>query len=154
MFQIHALSPEPYKDFFSLSAAELKHRNIVKTVVEEEHSYPCRVSLADAKIGETVILINYSHLAEASPYNASHAIFVRENASQATPDANCIPQMITNRLISVRAFDAEHLMLTADVVEGCDLKKMICDMLTNSTVQYLHLHYARPGCFAAKVTRV
>ncbi|MCJ8297555.1 MAG: DUF1203 domain-containing protein [Pseudomonadales bacterium] len=152
-FQIHALSSTPYTALFSLTDSELNQRNIVKTIVEEQNSYPCRVSLEDADIGETVILVNYSHLPEASPFQASHAIFVRQNATQATPEVDSIPQMITRRLISVRAFDAEHLMLTADVVEGEELKQMIGNMLEDDKVQYLHLHYARPGCFAAKVTR-
>ncbi|MCJ8340661.1 MAG: DUF1203 domain-containing protein [Pseudomonadales bacterium] len=152
-FQIHALSSTPYTALFSLTDSELNQRNIVKTIVEEQNSYPCRVSLEDADIGETVILVNYSHLPEASPFQASHAIFVRQNATQATPEVDSIPQMITRRLISVRAFDAEHLMLTADVVEGEELKQMIGNMLEDNKVQYLHLHYARPGCFAAKVTR-
>ena len=152
-FQIHALSSPPYTALFSLTDSELNQRNIVKTIVEEQNSYPCRVSLEDADIGETVILVNYSHLPEASPFQASHAIFVRQNATQATPEVDSIPQMITRRLISVRAFDAEHLMLTADVVEGEELKQMIGNMLEDDKVQYLHLHYARPGCFAAKVTR-
>lgn len=152
-FQIHALSSTPYTALFSLTDSELNQRNIVKTIVEEQNSYPCRVSLEDADIGETVILVNYSHLPEASPFQASHAIFVRQHATQATPEVDSIPQMITRRLISVRAFDAEHLMLTADVVEGEKLKQMIGNMLENDKVQYLHLHYARPGCFAAKVTR-
>ena len=153
IFQIHALAQAAYTDFFALSGDELKQSNIIKTIVDEEHSYPCRVSLADAKIGETVILVNYTHLDEASPYRASHAIFVRQHATQATPEVDSIPQMITRRLISVRAIDAEHLMLTADVVEGEELKQMIGNMLEDNKVQYLHLHYARPGCFAAKVTR-
>ena len=152
-FQIHALSSTPYTALFSLTDSELNQRNIVKTIVEEQNCYPCRVSLEDADIGETVILVNYSHLPEASPFQASHAIFVRQNATQATPEVDSIPQMITRRLISVRAFDAEHLMLTADVVEGEELKQMIGNMLEDNKVQYLHLHYARPGCFAAKVTR-
>ena len=153
IFQIHALAQAAYTDFFALSGDELKQSNIIKTIVEEEHSYPCRVSLADAKIGETVILVNYTHLDEASPYRASHAIFVRENATQAHPVADSVPQAIASRLISVRAFDALHLMLTADVVQGSDLKQKINDMFKDSKVQYLHLHYARPGCFAAKVSR-
>ncbi|EPJ50047.1 MAG: hypothetical protein OFPI_20960 [Osedax symbiont Rs2] len=152
-FQIHALPSSAYTDFFSLSDDELKRSNIVKTIVEEEHSYPCRVSLADAEIGETVILVNHTHLDEASPYHASHAIFVRENATQAHPVADSVPRMIASRLISVRAFDSLHLMLTADVVEGGDLKQIINQMFKDSKVQYLHLHYARPGCYAAKVTR-
>ena len=153
IFQIHALAQAAYTDFFSLSVDQLKQSHIVKTIVDEEHSYPCRVSLADAKIGETVILVNYTHLDEASPYRASHAIFVRENATQAHPAADSVPPMIASRLISVRAFDAMHLMLTAEVVEGADLKQKINEMFKDTNVQYLHLHFARPGCFAAKVSR-
>ena len=51
--------------------------------VSESPGTPCRVTLADAEVGETVILINHTHLKADTPYRASHAIFVREGQPQA-----------------------------------------------------------------------
>lgn len=153
-FQIHALPYERFAPLFKLSDAELTRAGAARTVVDATPGTPCRVSLADAEPGETVILLNFEHQPANSPYRASHAIFVRENAKQAFPEVGEVPEVLTSRLISVRAFDGRHYMVDADVVEGADLSEAIPGMLLNPDVSYLHLHNARPGCFAARVTRV
>jgi hypothetical protein len=45
------------------------------------------------------------------------------------------------------------LLVDADVAEGAELEKPIAAMLENPEVGYLHLHYAKPGCYAASVNR-
>ena len=55
-FQIHALPAEPFHGLFDLSEAELRARNIRRTVVTDTSGAPCRVSLAEAELGETVLL--------------------------------------------------------------------------------------------------
>jgi len=122
-------------------------------IVDAKPGYPCRVSLADAEIGETIILVNFEHQSGESPYQATHAIFVRENAEQAFPDVGTVPESLEIRLISIRAFDDKHYMVDADVVEGSRLSASIPAMLQDPRVAYLHLHNAKPGCFAARVTR-
>ena len=37
--------------------------------------------------------------------------------------------------------------------ERCDLEKENRRMFDNAAVAYLHLYYAKPGCFAARVDR-
>ena len=122
-------------------------------VVTEKPGTPCRVSLADAEVGETVLLVNFKHQRENTPYKASHAVFVRKNAVQATPDVNEVPQVLASRLLSVRGFDGAHFMRTADVVEGTALGDVIETMFGGAEIAYIHVHNAKPGCFAAKVTR-
>ena len=116
--------------------------------------YPCRVSLKDVEIGETVLLMNYEHLPGASPYRSSHAIYVQESASQAVVEQNAIPGMLRDRLLSVRSFDGAGMMIDADVVDGHQLEPVIDRMLSNESVDFLHLHNARRGCFLARVDRV
>ncbi|MDH3431714.1 MAG: DUF1203 domain-containing protein, partial [Gammaproteobacteria bacterium] len=79
--------------------------------------------------------------------------FVREYAIQATPGRNEVPQMFRHRLLSVRAFDAAGMMLDADVVAGESLESLIVRLLANESADYLHVHNARPGCYAARVAR-
>ena len=122
-------------------------------IVEEKPGYPCRVSLADAEIGETVILVNFQHQSAESPYQATHAIFVRQNVEQAFPGIGVVPELLKTRLISIRAFDEKHYMVKADVVDGSRLSGSIQAILQDTKVAYLHLHNAKPGCFAARVTR-
>ena len=152
-FQIHALPAAGFAPLFALSDSELAKRRATRMVVDAMPGYPCRVSLVDAAIGETVILINYQHQANESPYRASHAIFVREHAEQAFPAAGTVPDLLKRRLISMRAFDKRHHMIDADVVDGRRLAESIPAMLQDPGVAYLHLHNAKPGCFAAEVRR-
>jgi uncharacterized protein YbaR (Trm112 family) len=122
-------------------------------VADAKPGYPCRISLVDAEVGEAVILVNFEHQPGESPYQASHAIFVREQAEQAFPTVDEVPAVLATRLISIRAFNKRHYMIAADVVDGVLLAEAIPAMLDDPAVDYLHLHNAKPGCFAARVTR-
>jgi hypothetical protein len=45
-------------------------------------------------------------------------------------------------------------MLTgADLTEGSDLELLIARLLADPRADYLHVHFARPGCYAARVER-
>ena len=152
-FQIAPLPLAPFAPLFALSDEELAARNIVRRVVDRYPGFPCRVSLEDAPIGETVLLMNYEHQPAESPYRSSHAIFVRERAQQATPGVNEVPEALSRRLLSVRGFDARGFMARADVVEGAALADAIEDFFASGEIAYLHVHNAKPGCYAARVDR-
>ena len=152
-FQIHALPVEPFAALFSMNDAQLQEHGAVRRTVDASPGYPCRVSLVDAAIGERVILVHFEHQPANTPYRASHAIYVREGATQAQPKAREIPDVLRRRLLSVRAFDDAGMMLEADVVEGRDLEQSIQRLFSNGRVSYLHLHNAKPGCYAARVDR-
>ncbi len=152
-FQIQALPSAQFEPLFALSDSELTKARAARMTVDSNPGYPCRVSLADAEIGETVILVNFEHQSADSPFKAAHAIFVRENAEQAFPDIGMVPELFESRLISIRAFDGKHYMVDADVVDGSRLSESIPTILQDTSVAYLHLHNAKPGCFAARVTR-
>jgi hypothetical protein len=64
-----------------------------------------------------------------------------------------VPTVMLSRLISLRLFGHDDMMVDADVVPGTDLKFAIVQAFANPQVSYLHLHYAKPGCFAASVRR-
>ena len=152
-FQIAALPAHEFKDLFDLSDAELAARQARRIIVDTMPGTPCRVSLKDAEVGETVLLLNYTHQAEDSPYRATHAIFVREGAEQAKPAVNEVPAVLQERLISLRLFDQQHMMIDADVVEGRDLSNALSIAFDDPNVAYAHLHNAKPGCFHASAHR-
>jgi len=152
-FQIHALPGEEFTKHFQMSASELTDHCAIRSRVTECPGTPCRVSLEDATVGEEVLLIHYQHQPAETPYKASHAIFVRQHAQQAFPDPGQVPILFRHRLISVRAFTACHFMIDAATVEGTALETAIERLLAIDDVSYIHLHYAAPGCFAARVTR-
>ena len=152
-FQISALHETAFAHLFAMTDAELAQRQACRQIVATKPGTPCRVSMVDAEIGETVILLNHAHQPENSPYRATHAIFVRENARQATIAMNEVPEVIRSRLISVRLFNRRHMMVDAEVVSGDTVSAVILAAFENCEVDYIHLHNAKPGCFAATVAR-
>ncbi len=152
-FQIHALDPALFSDVFALSDAQLATRDAKRVRVTANPGFPCRISLEDAPVGEDVILTHFVHQPEPGPYRASHAIYVRADVAQARPEPGTIPELFRKRLMSVRAFDATHAMIAADVVDGTALEAAITTMFSDPNAAYLHLHNAKPGCYAARVTR-
>jgi len=100
-FQVHALDETQFKKYFTMSEAEFAANNTRLEVVQEHPGTPCRVSLDDAQIGETVALVNYTHQSGASPYKSSHAIFVRKEAKAVQLPPSTIPDVLSSRLMSV-----------------------------------------------------
>jgi hypothetical protein len=152
-FQISGLPLAPFRPLFALTDGELAARHIVRRVADVKPGFPCRVSLRDADVGERVLLLNYEHLAVTSPYRSRYAIYVRENAQEVLLDANQVPEALRMRLLSARGFDDEGMLRGADVVQGQELEHALESMFSNSLVRYLHVHYAKPGCFAVRVDR-
>jgi hypothetical protein len=152
-FQIHALAAEPFVKYFNYTATQLEKIGAQRHTVTESPGTPCRVSLADAQVSETVVLLNYEHQPNNTPYRATHAIFVRKGAVQAMPDVNTVPDVLASRLLSIRGFDDAHNMRVADVVDGVELAAALDEMFGTVGVDYIHIHNAKQGCFAARVTR-
>jgi hypothetical protein len=113
---------------------------------------PCRISLDDAKPGETLILVNYEHQSAPTPFRASHAIFVREGVEPVAA-VDEMPPALRRRLLALRAFDADGMMRAADIVEGAQARGLIEKLFENPEIAYLHAHYAKWGCYAARIDR-
>ena len=150
-FRISGLDVDQFSHLFGEDLETLSKSGVERMIVDNKPGYPCRVSLQDADIGDTVLLMNYEHQPALSPYRSSHAIFVREWAGQTKPGRNEVPEMLRHRMISVRAFDSSGMMVDADIVDGRQLESMIDRMLAIESVSYLHLHNAKRGCYAARV---
>lgn len=152
-FQFIAIPSERFAALFSRSDAELRAVGARRIIVDEKPGYPCRVSLADAEVGETVLLLSFTHHNVSSPYRASGPIFVRGGVETANPAAGEIPVMFRHRLLSVRAYDVEAMMVGAEVVNGSELEDVIRRLFADENVSYLHIHNAKPGCYNCRVSR-
>ena len=152
-FRITGLDPALFRSLYGLSEHDLRRRGVVRTVVDAAPGYPDRIALRDAALGETVLLVNFTHQPADTPYRASHAIFVREGAEVAYDGIDTIPEALRIRLISLRAFDADHMLVDADVVEGRWLETLIGRFFDDRRVAYCHAHHAKQGCYAARVER-
>ena len=152
-FRFIALPSAEFAPLFSRSDAELKAVGARRMTVDANPGFPCRVSLADAAVGETVLLVPFTHHDVPSPYRASGPIFVRRDATTATPAVDEIPAMFRHRLLSLRGYDASAMMVGAEVVSGSDLEAAIWRFLADERVSYLHVHNAHPGCYNCRVVR-
>ena len=151
-FRILGLSPEPFRRYFSMSAAGLEAANALVRVVDEP-GLPCRVSLAHAAIGDEILLVNYEHQPGHTPYRSRHAIYVSRASATPFDEIDVVPEVLQTRMLSVRAFDASHMMIDADVVDGKEAAALFERLLANADAAYLQVHNARRGCYAARVER-
>jgi Protein of unknown function (DUF1203) len=152
-FQLTGLPHEQFEPLFELPDAQLAALGAVRVIADESSGFPCRVSLLDAEAGEELLLLPYVHQPALSPYNASGPIFVRKGARRRTLAAGEIPSYVSDRLISVRAYDAAHAIIDADVCNGPEVAREIERQFANPLVAYIHLHNAKRGCFSCLVNR-
>ena len=153
MFQISALRRDDFEDLFELDDDALGLRGATRYVANRNPGFPCRVSLQDAEPGERVVLVPYSHQPARSPYRASGPIFIRESARTASLAPDTVPDLLRTRLLSVRSYDHNHLMIGAEVIEGGQVESLLGRTLANEHVGYVHIHFAGPGCYACRVDR-
>ena len=151
-FRYTGLDAAKFRELFTLNDDELLARGIRRVTADEKPGFPCRVSLEDASPGESLLLLAFEHQPETSPYRASGPIFVREGAGAAY-DGTDFPPVFVGRLLSVRAYDREGMMVDADIVEGAGAEALFARMLARDDVAYLHVHNAKRGCYAARVER-
>ena len=152
-YRITGLSPEPFRSLFGLSEAALAAHGVQRWTAEAGSRLPDRIELRDAAPGETLLLVNHEHQPAATPYRASHAIFVREGATTAYAREDEIPEAMRSRVLSLRAFDATHLMVDAELVDGRDAEAAIARLFAQPAVDYIQAHYATRGCYAARIER-
>jgi hypothetical protein len=80
------------------------------------------------------------------------AIFVRER-DQTYDKVNEIPEQLRKRTLAVRSFDTKGMMVDNRVVDGQQIEPVIEKLLAPPNVDYLHIHFAAAGCYAARVER-
>lgn len=152
-YQLRGLEPAQFEEYFGLDDAALAERGMRWMRVDAPVGFPCRISLADAPVGEDVLLLPFTHQDSHSPYRASGPIFVRRGQRAAAQFTGELPPYLTLRPLSVRAYDAADEMIDADVVDGSRAEPLIERYLANEATQYLHIHFARRGCYACRVER-
>lgn len=152
-FRITGLPAEKFEHLFALSDEELARQGAVRRIADgRKPGYPCRVSLEDSKPGDELILMNYEHLPVDSPYRMRFAIYVRKG-DETFDRIGEVPAQLRGRTLAVRAFDAKGMMVGLDLVDGREAEAAIGKLFKQPNAEYLHIHYAAPGCYAARVDR-
>ena len=151
-YVVRGLDPAPYRHLFGLPDDDLAERGIVRMTVDG-NGYPCRVSLTDRAVGETVLLVNHLSHDVANPYRASHAIFVTEADEEASEFVDAVPPVFETRVLSLRGFDADGMMADAVLTQPGEADAGIRKLFDNPEIATIHAHNATRGCFSAKIER-
>jgi Protein of unknown function (DUF1203) len=153
-FRIVGLPAENFTELFELTDDELSARGAVRRIADgRTPGHPCRVSLTDSRAGDELLLVNYEHHPVDSPYRMRFAIYVRKG--EETYDAvDRVPEQLRLRTLAVRAYDDNAMMVGWELVDGRQLESTIERLLAEPDAAYLHVHFAAPGCYAARIERI
>jgi len=151
-YVVKGLDPTPYAELFGLPDEELAERGVVRMPVADP-AFPCRVSLTDRAVGESVLLLNHVSHDVANPYRASHALFVTEGVTEAAEYVDEVPPVFKTRVLSLRAFDADGMMADAILTQPGEADAGIRRLFENPAIVAIHAHNATRGCFSAKIER-
>ena len=153
-FRITGLPAEDFAHLFALSDNELAAHEAVRRIADgRSPGYPCRVSLTDAEPGDELVLVNYEHHPVNSPYRMRFAVYVRKG-EQTYNAVDEVPEQLRTRMLAVRAFDAAGMMVGWELAGGHKLEAAIERLFADPRAAYLHVHYAAPGCYAARIDRI
>ncbi len=151
-YAFSGLDPARVASFFNSTDDELAALG-ARRVIANDSGFPCRITLREAALGQTLILLPFEHQPAHSPYRASGPIFVTQGEPAAARLVNEVPEVVRSRLVSVRAYDANDCIVDAEVIEGKVIEPLIQRMFADNDVRYLHVHNARRGCYSCRVDR-
>lgn len=152
-FRITGLAPEPFQSLFGLPDQDLASFGMKRYIVDSNPGFPDRIEMKDAELGQSVLLLNHVCQPAKTPYRASHAIFIREWGTQAYDAVDQVPESMRIRLLSLRAFNDDGMMLDADVADGIVIEPVVTRMFANPEVSYIHVHNAKQGCYSGRIDR-
>lgn len=152
-FRITGLPRSGFEPLIGLDDAALAAHGALRMTVDATPGFPCRVGLRDLEPGEAVLLLNHEHQPAPTPFRSAHAIFVGEASREPDLAPGELPEVLRRRTLSIRSFDSAGMMLDADLAEGAEAEGLIERLLSDARADYLHLHYARRGCWAARADR-
>ena len=133
-------------------ADELRTDTAMMYVADESPGYPCRQCLRDAAIGDELLLVSFDPFHRDSPYRSASPIFIHRHACGPCDEPG-VPEQLTRRQLSVRAFDADALMIDAAIIAGTDLDATVQRFFAESAAEFIHVHNATRGCWAVAVVR-
>ena len=152
-YKITGLDPSEFTHLIGLDDEELAAQGAVRMTADARPGFPCRITLDDAEIGETLLLVNHCSHDGDNPYRATHAIFVSESATEAAIYMDEIPPALDRRVLSLRAFDQAGMMTNAALAQPGEADTAIRRLLATDAVDHVDAHNATRGCFAARIDR-
>lgn len=152
-YKISGLDPVQFAHLAGLSDEELAAHNAIRVTATADRGFPCRISLEDAREGETLILLHHTSHGVATPYRSAYAIYIRENAREAPSFEDRTPPVFEGRPLGLRGFGMDGILKNALLALPGEADARIRELLANPDIAYIDAHNAAHGCFAARVER-
>ena len=129
---------------------------VARVIADAKPSYPCRVCLKDADIGEPKLLFSYRPFDEEGPYAESGAVLAHERSCEPAHLApGEVPEVTTVRThCVVRTYDSRGWIHDGVLTETRDAAAVIIASFEDPDVAYAHVRNVGYGCFAYAVKRV
>lgn len=136
----------------ALPAGDVDLADPVARSVTASGREPCRRCLRNAEAGEKLLLLPYDPFVVRSPYAGAGPVFVHEGGcEQFEPLPGRISEQVAGRTLALRSYDAAGMMVEHRIVGEAEFVASAGAMLDDG--DYLHAHFASPGCFAFRVDR-
>lgn len=152
-YVINGLSPDMFDQYRGLDDSALASLSARRVTAASKPGFPCRVSLEDAEEGETLILLHHVSHDVSSPYRSAYAIYVRETAVEVASYRDTLPPVFANRPLAMRGFSSEAMLTAARLALPGQAEAAILELLADEAIDYIDVHNAAHGCFAARVER-
>ena len=152
-YMISGLDPSKFAHLVGQDDDQLAAIGAVRVTATTDRGFPCRISLQDARQGETLILLNHvSHEVE-TPYRSAYAIYVRETATDPAIYCDDVPPVFEGRPLGLRGFGEDHMLKAAALALPGEADAQIRALLANPDIDYIDAHNAAHGCFVARIKR-
>ena len=152
-YRIEGLNPQQFNALFAMDDEALALINARRVTAGGDKGWPCRVTLEDAKAGESLVLLHHVSHDVASPYRSAYAIYVREAATAPATFVDETPPVFEGRPMAFRAFGEDGMLLTAALALPGQADARIRELLADERIAYIHAHNAAHGCFSARIDR-
>ena len=120
---------------------------------DSPRGYPCRHCLRWAQPGERMILFPYAAIAPGRPYSESGPIFVHAELCERYAATEEFPSDFRNGRV-VRAYNSQHDIIDAEVVNGEGPEPVIERFLQKPETAFVHVRSVSHGCYTMEVERL
>jgi hypothetical protein len=120
---------------------------------DSPRAYPCRHCLRWAQPGERMILFPFAAVAPGRPYSESGPIFVHAEPCERYAATTEFPSDFRNGRV-VRAYNSQHDIIDAEVVNGEGPEAVIERFLQKPETAFVHVRSASRGCYTMEVERL
>jgi hypothetical protein len=119
----------------------------------DDSPFPVRCCLTDVSAEEGVLLLSIRPPGAESPYAAAGPVYVHRERCQGYRGGAGVPDVLRSRLLSLRGYDAGHMITATAVVAGHELEDACQRLFGDPDTAYLFAHFAGPGCYACRIER-